>query len=300
MTHYSEPYINWNNKIQPLVRPIIPETPELPPSKSLAAKVQDCSRHPWGVIDYHLYLAAIERGRDVLTRLEEVILLNTGGFRQVSLDDLLDADVFSRSPAETNIILFVNMPWLPLSLLTPLTEQKLVLGFDLQRRHILGYFFESAPDNLVDIGYILDEGQQVIDIHIDRFLAMYTYMVKEYIEVLGIGMFRYFRESQYELPTGMDLTVTIQIAQFLNDFADLLWGQKSTDFRQNYTDYEEQLRTLLSKASWESWFAVQKGLTIQQYREKKINQMKLEQRVLYDLLFDRPYVLSAPSTQSLS
>ncbi|KAJ5256563.1 hypothetical protein N7478_012667 [Penicillium angulare] len=300
MAHYSQPYINWNNKIQPLVRPIIPETPELSPLKTLAAKVQDSSRHPWGVIDYHLYLAAIERGRDVLTRLEEALLLDAGGFRKVSLDDLLDADVFSRSPIETNIIVFVNMPWLPLSTLTPLTEQKLVLGFDLQRRHILGYFFESAPDNLTDIGYIWDNGQEVIDIHIDRFLEMYTYMVKEYIEVIGIGMFRYFRESQYELPTGMDLTVTIQIAQFLNDFADLLWGQKSTEFREMYSDHEEQLRTLLSKASWESWFAVQNGLTIQQYREKRINQMKLEQLVLYNLLFDHPYVSSAPSPQPSS
>lgn len=296
MAPTTQPHINWHNKIRPLVRPI-PETPEPLPPKSFAAKVQDASNHPWGVTDYHLYLAAIERGRDAPTRLEETLLLETDGFRPVNLDDLLDAETFSRSPTETHIVTFVNMPLLPLSTLTPLTEQKLVLGFDLHRRHILGYFFESAPDDLADVWYVWHERQLVIDIPIDRFLEMYNYMINNHREILGIGMFRYFRESQHELPTGMDLVLTIQIAQFLNDWADLLWGHESAEFRKNYSEHEEELRTLLSKASWESWFAVRDGLTIQQYRQKKINQMK--QLVSCDLLFDRPSVPSAPSAPQL-
>ncbi|KAJ5720322.1 uncharacterized protein N7483_008256 [Penicillium malachiteum] len=273
MAFSTQPQINWNTKVQPLVRPVIPEIPVSVPEKTLTAKVQDASRHPWGVIDYHLYLAFIERGRDDLKRQSEFMLLEANGLRQVHVDDLLDVNTFAHSPTETHIITFLNLPMLPLSMSMQLTEQKLVLGFDLQRQHLLGYFFESAPDNLADVYSIWHEGEVVIDIHIDRFLEMYEYTVKEALEILGVGMFRHFRESKRELPAGMDLVVTIQFAQFLRDFAGLLWEDRSNDFRKVYFEHEDHLRTLMSRASWESWFAVRNGLTIEQYRQKMMGKM---------------------------
>ncbi|KAJ6006449.1 hypothetical protein N7451_004393 [Penicillium sp. IBT 35674x] len=299
MSRAIQPCINWDNKVQPLVRCAFPEPPPPVLNKSLAAKVQEASRHPWGLIDHHLYLAAIERGRDCPTRLDSCMLQEGERFRNVCIDELLDINASAR-PFSTypHLITFMNMPMLPLSTLAPLTEQKLVLGFDLQRQLLLGYFFESAPDDLADLCYVWHQGQLIIDIHIDRFLEMYQYTVKNHLEICGVGMFRYFRESKRELPTGMDLVVTIQFAQFLHDFAELVRGDNSAEFRSQHADSEDYLRTLLSKASWESWFAVRDGLTLQQYRQKKMDRMS--QLASCDLLFDRPSTVpSIPSAPPL-
>lgn len=292
-----QPRINWDNQVQPLVRCTFPEPPAPVLDKSLAAKVQEASCHPWGLIDHHLYLAAIERGRDCPTRLDSCMLQEGERFRDVCLDELLDINASRRFSTYPHLITFMNMPILPLSTLAPLTEQKLVLGFDLQRHHLLGYFFESAPDDLTDLCYVWHQGQLIIDIHIDRFLEMYQYTVKHHLEICGVGMFRYFRESKRELPTGLDLVVTIQFAQFLLDFAELVWGDNSAEFRNQHVDSEEYLRTLLSRASWESWFAVRDGLTLQQYRQKKMDKMS---QLAGDLLCDQPSTVpSIPSAPPL-
>ncbi|KAJ5660162.1 hypothetical protein N7507_006613 [Penicillium longicatenatum] len=225
MPSFTQPRINWDNKVQPLVRCALPESPAPVLKKSLAAKVQEASRHPWGLVDHHLYLAAIERGRDCPTRLDACMLQEGERFRNVCFDELRDINASARLSTCPHLITFMNMPILPLSTLAPLTEQKLVLGFDLQRQHLLGYFFKSAPDDLTDLCYVWHQGQLVIDMHIDRFLEMHQYTVKNHLEICGVGMFRYFRESKRELPTGMDLVVTIQFAQFLHDFAELVWGE---------------------------------------------------------------------------
>lgn len=286
----SQPYINWNNQIKPLDRPVLPEPCETP--KTLAVKVQDASRHPWGVTDYHLYLAAMERGRDVPTRLNGVMVVENDGFIPYSLEDLLETDT-SRHP----ILTFLNMPLLPLSTTAPLTEQKLVLGYDLERKHLLGYFFESAPDDLADVWYVWHERQLVIDLPIDRFLDIYRHGVESDRQceattstpsptsttILNTGIFRHFRESKHELPTGMDLVVTIQFAQFLQDFQALWSGAKSLDTKVRIlTDDEEYCRTQLCQVSLASWFGVRDGMKRASFREKKIGQR------LGGLLLDHP------------
>ncbi|KAJ5946712.1 hypothetical protein N7454_003551 [Penicillium verhagenii] len=295
----TQPHINWDNKVQPLVRSPLPTPPVPVLNKSLAAIVQDASRHPWGLVDHHLYLAAIERGRDCSTRLGSCMLQEGERFREVCLDELLDINTSSRGfSTDHHLITFMNLPILPLSTLAPLTEEKLILGFDVERQHLLGYFFKSAPDDLTDLCYVWHEGQLIIDIHIDRYLEMYQYTVKNHLEICGVGVFRYFRESKRELPTGLDLVVTIQFAQFLHDFVDLLRGGIKDKIRKEYDDSEEYLRSLLSKASYESWFAVRDGLTLQKYRQQKMD--KVSQLASCDLLFDRAsHVPSNSSTPPL-
>lgn len=284
----SQPYINWNNQIKPLDRPVLPEPCETP--KTLAVKVQDASRHPWGVTDYHLYLAAMERGRDVPTRLHGVMVVEDDGFTPYSLEDLLETDISSHP-----ILTFLNMPLLPLSTTAPLTEQKLVLGFDLERHHLLGYFFESAPDDLTDVYYVWHERQLVIDLPIDRFLDIYRYAVESDRQreaatstststtILNTGIFRHFRESKHELPTGMDLVVAIQFAQFLQDFQALWSPAKTLDTKVRIlTDDEEYCRTQLCQVSLASWFGVRDGMKRENFREKKIGQQ------LGGLLLDHP------------
>ncbi|KAJ5939439.1 hypothetical protein N7466_002573 [Penicillium verhagenii] len=274
----TQPHINWDNKVQPLVRSPLP-TPSVPVlNKSLAAIVQDASRHPWGLVDHHLYLAAIERGRDCSTRLGSCMLQEGERFREVCLDELLDINTSSAGfSTDHHLITFMNMPILPLSTLAPLTEEKLVLGFDVERQHLLGYFFKSAPDDLTDLCYVWHEGELIIDIHIDRFLEMYQYTVKNHLEICGVGI--------------SSTTLLIYCGGGIKD-----------KIRKEYGDSEEYLRTLLSKASYESWFAVRDGLTLQQYRQQKMD--KVSQLASCDLLFDRaspvPSNSSTPPLQSSS
>lgn len=223
------------------------------------------------MIDYYLYLTAIERGRDGETRLNETRLLAADGFQHLSFDDLSNAeDTFARAPAGTNpTIFFVSLP-VP-SYENEFLCKQLLLGFDLQRHHLLGYLFENAPDT-TDLWKVWEQGKRVIDLHVLRFIDMLEYAAEQRPQIFRSGLLRHFRETQRGFQAGLDLVVAIQFAQFLNDFADLLWHESADQFRAEYKPLENELRRLLQRASCEAWFGSRKGWTARQYRRHKIQE----------------------------
>jgi hypothetical protein len=223
------------------------------------------------VIDYYLYLTAIERGRDGETRLNETRLLAADGFQHLSFDDLSDAEgTFARAPAGTNpTIFFVSLP-VP-SYENEFSCRQLLLGFDLQRHHLLGYLFENAPDT-TDLWKVWEQGKRVIELHVLRFIDLLEYATEQRPHIFRSGLLRHFRETQRAFPAGLDLVVAIQFAQFLNDFADLLWHDSADQFRAEYKPLENELRRLLQRASCEAWFGSRKGWTARQYRRHKIQE----------------------------
>ena len=264
----SDPQIKWNNKVLPLGEPQNTQAHLFRDDLSRATQVQKFAWHPWNRTDYHLYLNFIEQRRDIRARTEEIQLLETDGSRQVSLDDLFDTWTFARVPSTSRIVTFVSLPVLPLSTQVQPTQRQLVLGFDLQCQHLLGYFFESGPDHIADMGQVWEQGELVIDISIPRFLHILQYSMEDHMEILDVGILRYFRETSREFLLGLDMVITIQFVQFLDDFADLLWGD-GADFRDTYKVYEEQLRDLLCQASREAWFGARDGVTLEVFRQRK-------------------------------
>ncbi|KAJ5902924.1 hypothetical protein N7495_003452 [Penicillium taxi] len=277
----AQPYINWDNEVLELERPI-PASPKSPSTnKTLVSRLMESSRHPWGVTDYNLYLAAIEKDHNTKTRTMEIFFLEKYGFKRISLTELFDRRTFDHVATGANpIITFIQLPLLYIGTDEP-SEQKLVLGLNMKAQHLVGYFFEQAPDELADLSDVWHEGQLIIDVHFERFLEMSNYTLEGHLDILGVGIFSYFRETKREFKTGMDLVVVIQFLQFLNDFYELLF-RNTPDFRDRHVSYEEKLRQILSKSSYDSWFAIKNELTFQQYREQKVNET-----IPCDIFYDR-------------
>ncbi|KAJ5610778.1 hypothetical protein N7510_007497 [Penicillium lagena] len=267
-----EPPINWDTEVKDLESLRSRSSRSRSPSPD-DQRAQLCHfvSHPWGVIDYYLYLTAIERGRDGETRLNETRLLAADGFQYLSFDDLSDAeDTFARAPAGTNpTIFFVSLPVSCYE--NDSSRRQLLLGFDLRRHHLLGYLFENAPDT-TDLWTVWGQGTRVIDLHVLRFIDMLEYAAEQRPQIFRSGLLRHFRETQRGFPAGLDLVVAIQFAQFLNDFADLLWHESADQFRAEYKPLEDELRRLLQRASCEAWFGSRKGWTARQYRRHKIQE----------------------------
>jgi hypothetical protein len=226
-------------------------------------------RHPWGVVDYYILLANIERGRDKNCRANECYLVETEGLKQVALHDYPS---FENVPSSINpTVFFVTIP-VP-NAQNEFTNTKLILGFDLTTRCFQGYLFEGPQElnNCEDLwcAYIQGQGKLVIDVHIERFLTILRHTMRHRIEILEFGMLHHNSMTTRAFHAGMDMLISIQFLQFAEDFADLLW-EDAEGVREMYDPFQEELRSLLASASQDSWFSVRDGFTLEKYRQKQV------------------------------
>lgn len=244
----------------------------VPKELSFASHLNRYMRHPWGVIDYYIYLTHIESGRDKLRREKECHLLETTGFAQVILHD---EPVLNNIPAYTNpTVVFISLP-VP-DMQNEFSNARLVLGFDLQSDRLQGYFFEpeSPVENYEDLWKVWNQGggQLVIDVPVDRFLAIIRHTMQHQIEILEIGVLHHYGLTTREFQAGLDMVVTVQFLQFVDDFAELL-SEEPDELRETYTPFQNELRELLATGSRDAWFAVRDGLNIEQYRQKQLKKV---------------------------
>lgn len=260
-----KPQINWFNKIQ------------ASDEQLLGANLPGFVMHPWGMIDYHLYLSFIERKRNCEARLNESHLLTTDGLQQITFNELWDLSTFKRVPRGTHpIIVFVMLP-VPASPVD-LVNRKLVLGFDLKNHHLLAWLFDDAPGSIADLSGVWEQRQMVIDLDVYRFLEILDYTMNGHMDILRVGMLGYFQESTREYQSTLDLVIVVQFVQFLNDFVDLL-GIDSDEFLACVQPYEEKLRELICTASRNAWAGASSGESIQRYRRRR-----MDDHVLFDLI----------------
>lgn len=246
--------------------------PALPNELSFASHLNRYMRHPWGVIDYHIYLSHIESGRDKLRREKECYLLETTGFAQVALHD---EPVLDNIPAYTNpTVVFVSLP-VP-DMQNEFSTARLVLGFDLKSDRLQGYYFkpESPIENYEDLweAWVQGEGQLIIDVPVNRFLAIIRHTMQHQIEILEIGVLHHYGLTTRGFQAGLDMVVTLQFLQFVDDFAELL-SEEPDELRELNAPFQDELRELLAVGSRDSWFAVRDGLNIEQYRQKQLKKV---------------------------
>ena len=224
------------------------------------------------MIDYYIYLLHIESGRNKLRRKKECYLLETTGFTQVTLHD---EPVLNNIPAHTNpTVVFVSLP-VP-DMQNEFSNARLVLSFDLEADRLQGYFFEpeSPIENYEDLWKVWNQGEGglVIDVPVDRFLAIIRHTMQHQIEILEIGVLHHYGLITREFQAGLDMVVAVQFLQFVDDFAELL-SEEPDELHELYTPFQDELRELLVTGSRDAWFAVRDGLNIEQYRQKQLKKV---------------------------
>ncbi|KGO40749.1 hypothetical protein PEX1_105700 [Penicillium expansum] len=243
-----------------------------PKELSFASHSNRHMRHPWGVLDFHIYLSHIESGRDKLHREKECHLIGNTSFRQVTLHD---EPVLDDIPSGTNpTVVFVSLP-------VPNTQNessnaRLVLGFDMRSDRLQGFFVESESpiENYEELWQVWSQGgvELVIDIPLERFLAVICHTMEQEIEILEIGILRHYGLTTRVFQAGFDMVVTVQFLQFVEDFADLL-SRELDELRDRYIPLQDDLRNLLATSSRDAWFGVREGLNIEQYRQKQLKKV---------------------------
>ncbi|KGO71516.1 hypothetical protein PITC_051570 [Penicillium italicum] len=247
-------------------------TQSAPREPSFASHSYRYMRHPWGVLDYHMYLAHVESGRDKLRREKECHLIGTTGFRQVTLHD---EPILDDIPSGTNpTVIFVSLP-------VPDTQDeysnaRLVLGFDVKSDRFQGFFVESESpiESYEDLWEVWSQGEVelVIDIPLERFLAVIRHTMQHQIEILEIGVLHHYGLTTRGFQAGFDMVIIVQFLQFVEDFADLL-SQESDELRDLYIPMQDELRNLLGTGSRDAWFGARDGLNIEQYRQKQLKKV---------------------------
>ncbi|KAJ5761923.1 uncharacterized protein N7511_005305 [Penicillium nucicola] len=226
--------------------------------------------HPWGLVDYHIYLTHIESGRDAINRLEECHLLETDAFTRVRLTEQLTSEKIPTGTTPTVVIVSLPVPKVE----NKFDNTKLVLGFDLATFNLQGYLIESETpiDGYQDLHKAWNKGRLIIDVHAHKFLDMVDHTMKNDIEILDLGMFRHYGETKLEFHAGFDMVIAIQFLQFLGDHADLLFGD-GIWFAETYTPFQDDMREMIAASSRDSWFAAHGGKTVEQYHQKEMKKV---------------------------
>ncbi|KAJ6150815.1 hypothetical protein N7470_007409 [Penicillium chermesinum] len=183
---------------------------------------------------------------------------------------------------KTRLVAFALLPLLPHRASELPTRQSLVLGFDLRNHRIQAYFFECCPEGIADLGSAWEEGQLIIDVHVDRFLEMYVFVCTVDLDILSTGLFNYFRETTRELPVGLDLVVVIKFAELLSDIAHLIWDDPQP-YRDSHHGSDFKLRDLLRKTSFDALVAaVRQNQTCEAYSQQRDGKPILTRQLILD------------------
>ncbi|KAJ5160557.1 uncharacterized protein N7482_007561 [Penicillium canariense] len=265
------PSINWGTWVEPL--DMFPTQPDASPlmrdGEGQGTDAYRASRHPWDVVDYYLYLNAVEKGcHDWETRFYESQVVDSHKRREKeSLGPTIDSDdPETQQHWEEPLILFASLP-VPHAHLLP--HRKFILGYNSRHCRLSGYLFETAPDTLANLGEVWDQRKLIINIPLDRFIQILKYAATRNPAVLQTGMFNFFHETTRHLHAGMDMVLAIKCAQFINDAVSgaIISDPSHIVVPSDMVDIEEKLRDILCRASHNAWFSAHKGQTAEQFRE---------------------------------
>ncbi|KAI9039505.1 uncharacterized protein KD926_009379 [Aspergillus affinis] len=228
--------------------------------------------HPWGVVDYHLYLCGIEKGANTHSRRNGMYVYDGLDCRPVPYRELFDDEALDPS----------NIGDDPkfLSWILPLSNgafsfggRSYVLGFEYRSRTLFVRQFHWLPDGIDDIWCVWDEGFTMYRLSIPELIGVLDSVLSGTADV-GRGIL-----SCHALGTipctgddpGLEILITILLCQWVIDFAAVFSGMDPTacnKFTETLTTYMEGCRQILQRASYRAWFASRDGHTLRDYSRK--------------------------------
>ena len=237
--------------------------------------------HPWGVVDYHLLLASVERGT-LNERRNCMYLLDEDNCIRVLESELFDNQHSDPLGIKRN-------PKLLFSIL-PITERTqdgqpffgrrhYILGFDCNTRVFFARYFSAIPEDITNIPNIWDQGNMAYSVSVFDLLELLNARFSgNYRADRGILSSSGYCMSQHkhELDDpGLELTIVIQFCQWIIDSVDLVFvnddeGLMRCTIAGEFNAHMETCRLILHRASYRAWFAFREGTAIADYKRKLI------------------------------
>lgn len=271
------PSINWDTWVEPLDE--IPHEPNVRrrsqcEGDSSAYSAFWKSRHDWDLVDYYLYLIAIEReNRDWGARLSKGCLIESNGSRWDNLGHAIDSDDLDYQTGwKDPLVLFAS---LPVPHATQCPDRRIVLGVNLRTHCLVGYLFESAPESIAELKSVWDERELIMKVTIKRFIHILKYAINKDPALVRKGIFNYFREFSRRLHVGMDAVLIIKYIQFLRDSLCFVRLSATCGVGEDlpaFLEMEEYLRDFLCRESASGWMSWHAGITTDEMRKRMLVQ----------------------------
>ncbi|RHZ66228.1 uncharacterized protein CDV56_108834 [Aspergillus thermomutatus] len=244
-------------------------------------------KHPWGIIDYHLYLNSLEGGKDMHIRRENLYLFDGTDCEPIRYCDLFVPEIYSDEHSQRTRLLFSILPIAEKGAV--FSGRNYVLGYDWKYRILFARHFNWMPHDVCDIWSVWSEGTTVYTISIPRLFDLLEATFQKRTGRAGEGILSsnpLCRSLQVSDDPGMEMVIAAMFAQFAQDFIDVIFIQgeyHKQKLRHQLGHYEDQCRQVLQRASYRAWFALRAGSAGAKYRTDKSDSNDSLRQLLNDL-----------------
>ncbi|EAW07916.1 uncharacterized protein ACLA_026330 [Aspergillus clavatus NRRL 1] len=218
-------------------------------------------KHPLGIVDYHLYLACIEKGKDATVRRNSLYLYDGTDCEPVAYHNLFEDEIYTANGSGSRPqLLFAVLPIADKG--ANFSGKHYVLCYDWRLRTFLARSFNWLPGDIRDIWAVWSEGLTVYTITIPRLFSLLQLVFLQRKGKAGEGILSsspLCRSLQVSDDPGMEMVIATLFIQFAEDFVDVIFIQEDwhkQKFRHQLNKYEDQCRRVLQCASYRAWFAI--------------------------------------------
>ncbi|RMJ28048.1 hypothetical protein PHISP_01076 [Aspergillus sp. HF37] len=250
----------------------------IPPAAPTESTTEDplrCTLHPWGMVDYHLYLAMAEK-RSFHGRGNCMYFINDDGCYPASERDIFDSiqhfepgNVLQQNPK----LLFNVLP-IPLGSGNGRVfgTREYVLGFEYTSNTFFARHFNPAPSP-GQLWANWDLGTDMHSISIADLLGqLRTFFAGGWEAGEGILSSSPYSRSLRRDEPGFEVVIVTLFSQWVIDMADLVFDSNGDgafeEAIEELRDYTETCRLVLQRASWRAWFALRDGIAVAEYRRR--------------------------------
>lgn len=233
----------------------------------------DSVRHPWCIVDYHLYLLQIESTMNQKTRRNNVWLRDGVECRPLCYEEFFEEETFDPALVGTEpSLLFAALPVADNGV--HFHGSTYVLKYDWNTKVLSARFFNSLPEDMRNIEWAWKESVIVYSLPIMEIVDIMKYcMAQRYrrIEFLSTNC-RCITPYVVNDDPGMELIMAYRFCQFAVDFAEAIFAHMSTEdcdaLKSELIDVMEEIRLTLQRASYRAWFAVREGLSMERFSHR--------------------------------
>ncbi|PLN80906.1 hypothetical protein BDW42DRAFT_104747 [Aspergillus taichungensis] len=230
------------------------------------------TNHPSKIVDYHLYLRAMEQDRDTWCRRNGMYLYNGIDTRRIFYRELLEPNtLFSDDGGNEARFLIRALP-IPDHDAT-VRSRHYVVGFDCKERLFFARHFHRITEDIDDLWTVWSYGLDVYKLRVPDLLLLLQASFRDEVHV-GIGL---LSSSPFcvalcgEDDPGMEIVIAVSLCQWLLDFAEVFFEQQQDAMemlKQEMTHYVKALRMVLQRASFRAWLGTDRDLSTGRHKRK--------------------------------
>lgn len=240
--------------------------------------------HPWGVVDFHLYLNVIDGGRRLAERRNGMFVLDRASINPVVYHAITIPELLESGTVNGDRKLIYECFPVPESG-SSFNGACYIVGLDSTSERLFARRFSFTPDDMEELAERWSEG-----------IATYKFSIEELYEVMkrSLGdeeeevLFPDLASSDFcTIPGGreepaMEMVILLRCSQFVVDISEMSlledYGEAFANLGFEMSKFVSDWRFILEQASSQSWIAARHGVSRNEFTTQSSGD-----RTAYDL-----------------